>query len=324
MEIRNRTGSAAEGVIDLDASGRERWLIAIKACFLVGQGTAEAHPASIERVDRTHPDGSLAAPSDFRAARVGTDVIVRGTALAPDGPVASFPASLQVDDRCVKLQVSGPRRWRRDGDALRATEAEPIGRVALTASLAFGGPGDQRNPAGQGAPERGAERREEADLPQIEWSDDRVMSADSRPDPALLGGVPAHWEPRRLFGGTYDAAWVRSRAPLPALDRDDRFFRAADERLSFSRPLRGGEAVVLDNLGRAGRRSFSIPRVAPRLLFEGRWLAPSLDLVVLDVDDDRVSLTFGAWLDVADRLDDRLVVHVTERRVFPSDERAST
>lgn len=310
--------------MDLDTAGRERWVVAVKATYRIGEAGTALQSSAIHRVDRTADDGALAVAADFRPVRVGTDFLVRGTAIAPAGPTRSFSATLEVDGRAAVLHVSGPRVWKREADALTPSEASLISSAPLVTSLAYGGKLDVRNPTGVGSRGGESDDLEGCALPQIEWADQLVTTPESRPSPALLGGIAASWEPRREHAGTYDDGWVRSRAPLPADDRDDRFFRAATERLAFARPLRGGEIISLENLGRPGRRTLAIPRIAPRLLFEGSWTTPLLDLVVLDVDADEISLTFGAAIDIADRLDERLVLHVTERTLIQHAERALT
>lgn len=324
MRIRNRSRFAAEGVVDLDVDGRERWLIAVKALVTLDEDqprTVEA--AKIVRADRFAASGALEEAADMRAEEVGTDVLLRGTAIAPSGPASSFSASIRIGDRAVAMRCSGPRRWRRDGDRAVASEPEPVATVALAAELAFGGAGERRNPAGRGfMPSDDTTELERVELPLLEWSDDLLQDPAGRPEPAVVSGISPHWLPRLAFAGTYDASWARSRAPLPARDRDARFFCAATERLWFAGGLRGGEALELENLGRPGRRTWTLPRLAPRLFFEGTWIVPRLDLVVLDVDRNDVTLTFGAALDIDGRIDDRLALDVTERMVAPLGGRA--
>lgn len=319
--VRNQTSLAAEGIVDLDGQAHERWLIVVKACFVLTGSAPRPMPTTVERAERFLPDGALACPSDFRPERVGTDVILAGTAVAPKVGATAFDASLELEGRLVKLRCNGPRAWERHGTELRMSHPGPVDRVPLTAAMAFGGAGEPRNRAGRGRPIAVGAEEAGVLLPQIEWADDLVTSAAARPEPALVAGIASHCESRLRLAGTYDAAWTRNRAPLPPVDRAPGYASVAPSRLAFSPALTGGGSVMLENLGRAGSRSLALPRVIPRLLFEGTWVAMSLDLIVLDVDADTVALTFGASLDIAGRLDDRLVVDVTERRVVPLGER---
>ncbi len=131
-----------------------------------------------------------------------------------------------------------------------------------------------------------------------------------------LAGVGPHEEPRRAFRGTFDDSWERTRAPLLPEDMDPRFWNAAQ--LSSARPLVGGESIVLVNLSKSGRIETTLPRVPVRVRLDDREERPALDLVVLEPDADRVTLTFRVSVDVTGRLDRRMPkVRIVEKRCAP-------
>jgi hypothetical protein len=115
-----------------------------------------------------------------------------------------------------------------------------------------------------------------------------IASVRTRPAPAGFGAIGRHWEPRRRFVGTYDAAWLEQRAPLLPLDHDDRANLCASPGLTASPPLAGGEDVALLNLTPGGGTlSFRLPRmqVSVTLHAKGRepeTLRPYPDTVLID------------------------------------------
>jgi hypothetical protein len=124
--------------------------------------------------------------------------------------------------------------------------------------------------------------------PRIEDPWHLIGSAWTRAPPAGLGAIERHWEPRRRFLGTYDAAWLTQRAPLLPLDHDDRANLCASPGLTAAPPLQGGEDGALLNLRPGGGTlSFRLPkiRIMASLSAKGRepqMLTPYLDTVVID------------------------------------------
>ncbi len=131
-----------------------------------------------------------------------------------------------------------------------------------------------------------------------------------------LGAVGPNDEPRRGYRGTFDDAWERTRAPLLPEDMDARFWNAAQ--LVSARRLVGGEPIVLVNLSASGRIEATLPRVPLRLRVDDREVRPELDLVVIEPDEDRVTLTFRVSVDVTGRLDQRMPrIRIIEKRCVP-------
>ncbi len=156
----------------------------------------------------------------------------------------------------------------------------------------------------------GPRRRPDADPEPFE----RVpLGAEHAPGLAALG---PRSEVRRRYMGTFDDTWQRARAPLLPEDMDARFWNAAQ--LTSSRPLVGGESIVLVNLSPSGRIDTTLPRVPVRVRLDDREERPALDLVVLEPDVDRVTLTFRVSVDVTGRLDGRTPkVRIVEKRCAP-------
>jgi hypothetical protein len=96
-------------------------------------------------------------------------------------------------------------------------------------------------------------------LPMIENAGERIEPSKPLPAPFGFGALQPHWLARRQYAGTYDAAWQKSRAPLPPDDFDDRFYQAApaDQQLD----LKGGEQVSAVNRSPDGPFSLRLPQI---------------------------------------------------------------
>ena len=146
---------------------------------------------------------------------------------------------------------------------------------------------EPRNPVGMGIARDPAALTHQP-APSIEDPANLIASVRTRPPPAGLGAVGRHWEPRRRFLGTYDAAWLEKRAPLLPLDHDDRANLCASPGLTAAPPLAGGEDVALLNLTPGGGSlSFRLPRmrITTTLHAPGRepeTQTPYLDTVLID------------------------------------------
>jgi len=144
---------------------------------------------------------------------------------------------------------------------LSASDALPFESLPLRYEYAFGGTTasgqEAHNPVGRGF----LRQREEG-----------TGKAPTLPPPCGFGPVARHWQPRRDWAGTYDAAWVERRAPLWPRDFDERFFHAASDGLRASTHLQGGERVVLEGLSPDGPLAFNLPthRLLARCTFAGR------------------------------------------------------
>ncbi|MFO0758006.1 MAG: DUF2169 domain-containing protein [Byssovorax sp.] len=238
---------------------------------------------------------SIKYPSDLCLFKPGTDVIVVAAAHAPGGKaVPSFDAGIRAGTLSKVVRIFGLRVWAAEGSSL--TAPRPTTGVELRYDHAFGGLDlsdpkspleEPRNPVGRGIA-RDLSALTHQPAPMIEDPQHLLSSAHDRPAPAGLGAIGRHWAPRRHFLGTYDAAWLKERAPLLPLDHDDRESLCASPGLTASPPFIGGEEVALMNLTPGGGTTlFRLPkmRVSMRLRAPGRepeTLTPHVDTVLID------------------------------------------
>jgi hypothetical protein len=299
----NKTDFAAQPLLLLAKEG-ERLVLIVKATFTrpPGVGALELSPPD-ERRDVRGADepwgdpkkSSIKYPSDLCVAKPGTDVLVVAAAHAPGGKaVPSFDAGARVGPLEKTVRVFGLRVWEAKGSGLSAPR--PTTGVELRYDYAWGGldvsnperPVEEpRNPVGMGiAADPSSLTHQPA--PFIEDPAQPLASLRTRPPPAGIGAIGRHWEPRRRFLGTYDAAWLEQRAPLPPLDHDDRANLCASPGLIATPPLAGGEDVALLNLTPGGGLvSFRLPRIRIEVAFDAKGReretrTPYLDTVLID------------------------------------------
>lgn len=335
----NKTDFAVHPQLLLDKDG-EKLVTVVKATFeLLPDGTLLLAPAERRRGIRSadvpwgKPEvSSIAYPADLCVRKPGTDVIVVGRAFPQGGPAPSFDVHVQVGALRKTLRIFGLRVWEAGGAGVSAPR--PVAQMDMRYDYAWGGVDDSdpanfaeeaRNPVGMGMT-RNPSALTHKPAPNIEDPADLIKSFRTRPQPAGVGPIGRHWEPRRRWAGTYDAAWQELRAPLPPEDQDDRFNHCASPGLIADPPLVGGEPVGLFNLvPGGGATAFTLPRV--RLEIEVRVkdrepaiFTPHLDTVLidtLDVDPDNpvtVELLWRAAVRAPRRMKDAKVI-VREREV---------
>ncbi len=239
---------------------------------------------------------SIRYPADLAIDKPGTDVVIVADACAPGGrPEPHIDVKIEVGPLERMVRAHGPRAWSSKGTAVGASTATP--RVPLRWELAFGGRDEvelgvfieePRNPVGRGVVADRA-KLEGAPAPQIEAVELPIRSVEDSPVPVGIGALGRHWEPRRSHMGTYDPAWLDTRAPLLPKDEDPRYALFAAPGLHERTPLRGGESVTLVNLSpRASLLHFSLPRYRVGVAFEvkGQVLQAAevpIDTVLIDL-----------------------------------------
>jgi hypothetical protein len=309
-EVHNRTPFAVDRCWVRDRDGAEVWLVAVRCTFeLRPDGTTipceEQQPVVQAPKHFGKPtETSLQYDTDFVLTKPTTDVLLHGSAHAPRRkPVTALDVSLRVGEVHKVLHVTGDRPYDKSLMGASASEfAQPFVQMPLTYERTYGGaeptPPDKehprfepRNPIGAGyAPAAGKL------APNVHYAG---LGQGKRP--AGFGPIPAHWQPRSTYAGTYDAAWEKERSPLYPRDLDDRFFLCSPEDQRPGTFLKGGEAVELINLTPSGRVVFALPRLAfgfettfkggERVQHQG-----SLYTVILEPDAARVVLVWRTSL----------------------------
>lgn len=279
LQISHDTPFDVAGALLTESSGRQLWVVVLKATLLIrADGTLSPdiaqEPVSIAPVHSGEPGlSSLLREADLVPAHEGVAVTVLGDALPPDGrPVSRMQVSLRVGDRVQRLRIIGDRIWQRAVMGLAPSEPTQFVRMPVTYERAYGGSavaatnaGNRvtfdRNPIGCGwyADEQSAV---DQPLPNIEQPDDCVQKWNSVVAVAGFGPLSPGWEPRLTQAGTYDAEWQRTQAPLWPDDLQPSFFNAAPPNWQLPR-LIGGEPVELTGFTEGPPLQFIVPLLYP-------------------------------------------------------------
>lgn len=334
LQFHNRTPFAGCAVLLSDPDGIDTLYTAVKGTFsLVGKTIPadEQLPLVLADEFRGEPaETGLKAGSDVSLLKPGTDVLLDGHAYAPGGKaVEQVDVSLSIGPVRKTVRVLGDRAWHSGVFGARLPPPQPFELMPLVWERAFGGsdaePGkagrievEPCNPVGAGFRlPNGSKEVDGLQLPNLEDPRQLISSWKDRPAPAGFGPLCRHWEPRRSYAGTYDAAWQKGRAPYLPRDFDPRFFQLAPADQVVPGFLRGDEEVEATGVMPAGRLAFRLPameiEVSCRLA--NRWhTAPAkLDTVVIQPDQARLVLVWRSGFAC-----DKKALQVSEIRVSAS------
>ncbi|AKT41302.1 DUF2169 family type VI secretion system accessory protein [Chondromyces crocatus] len=316
---------------------------------VVAKGTFMLAPGRLELAEVQTPialadeswDGVPAERSSLRHAgevvlcKPSTDVLVTGAVhpAAEASPCWDVGLTLRRTGAVVlehRVQVTGPRWWRRRDDRWVLTDPEPTVEVPIRYELAYGGayqdseaPPDgseprwivhQPNPSGTGFVDARALTQEcEIRAPQWQQASHPLTAPNEEVPLVGLGPVARPWRSRLQHAGTYDEAWERRTREdiargLPADyadDFDSRFFQCAHPALITPEYLHGDEELTLTGMV-AGTNPLVVRlpcrRVEARLL-DGRGelqqVRMPLDTVHVDLERAVVHLCWRLSLDQA-------------------------
>ena len=297
-----------------NAAGVDTLYTVVKAAFRMSDPESAAEEqVPVAMADQYHGDpatSSIRGPTDVCLGKPGTDVLLVGSAWAPNGqPIWQMDVSITVGSLGKALRVSGDRVWSTRGGVGTIDWLTPFTRMPLTWERAYGGfeeteSGrymDPRNPVGTGfrAP-KGTRGVDGMAVANIESHSELISSPGDRPAPAGFAPIAPHWQPRVSYAGTYDESWQSARAPYLPDDFDPRFFHVAPNGLSSSTPLEGGERVELRGVTPSGFASFYLPRRQVRVDYHVAGTVESrpgkLETVLFEPDADRFVMVWRTEL----------------------------
>ena len=314
LQLRNQTPFDAAVTVFPDETGADAVWVAVKATFTLSDrlqiAEAQVPPTGADTFWETPGESSLRYASDMHPSKPGTDVVLVGHAWPPPGRQADhLDVSVCVGERRSTVRAFGDREWRGGLRSPSPSAPVPFDSMPLVYERAFGGvaPADdaggtraeERNPVGVGflGDRRRGELRGER-LPNLEHPAHLIRSPGDRVPPAGFGFIAPAWLPRRSYAGTYDAAWLRTRAPFLPVDFDARFFHAAHPDLVFPTPLRGDEPVEVLHASRRGPLGFRLPgclvRVTARIAGRAEDARSQLETVLIEPDLERLCLLWRA------------------------------
>lgn len=306
MDVRNDTPFQESLAIGLGPDRQPCVSIVVKATFSIppeqgGDVLLAEEQLPIATADTFHDGdsmGSIRTESDDVAYKPRADIVLAGTAYAPQGrPATSVDVALQVGTVRKVLRVFGDRQWLFPSRLVMVpviSDPEPFTEMPLVYERAFGGFDRTagafcaRNHVGRGfIGEKDKDSVNEVFLPNLEDPADLIASWDDEPNPAGFGCISRNWEPRASLAGTEEGmAEPHPLFGMPA-DFQPAFHNGAHPDLQVPGYLRGDEDIELMNLTPDGYRSFQLPGMRPEVhlgLFEE---APNYDALdaVLEAED---------------------------------------
>jgi hypothetical protein len=316
MNLTNATKFPAAYTMGLEPSGRELLVVVMKATFTIPTDGTDPVPAKeqapLVEADVFAGEPGLSAPlheCEFAPKKPKCDVILNGTAYAPDGkPAAVVPVMLQVGSMSKSFNVVGNRAWVKDVFSWKATHPVPFVKMPISYANAFGGRDvsdpDEKKHRWYGPNHAGigfhtnlyAPLVEGRLLPNTEEIGKPVEKPDGKYRPMAFGPIGRAWEPRYKLAGTYDQKWLDEVCPFLPADFKDEYYQSAPVEQQIPH-LRGGEQVVLVNLSAQGRVSFQIPTLpVPVTIFSKEGEATEreavADTIVLEPDLGRFSMVW--------------------------------
>ncbi len=332
--LQNATRFQADRGFVRDLDGAEVWVVAVKGTFRIhpdGSTSLADEQLPVDRAPRYAGDparSSLLADGDIVLRKRATDLVLHASAHAPGGePARSVDVAVYLADWQKRLHVTGNRYWVKSLGSFTLSSPIPFERMPITYERAYGGCDpktgkviEARNPAGTGAAEKKA-HLENTRAPNVKVPGS-IWSLGRRSALAGFGPIAPHWAARSRYAGTYDEAWQRERRPLLPRDFDTRFYQCAPEDQQFPRFLRGGEAVLLQNLTPSERFRFRLPFVS--LAFTTRFQGESvqhrgqLHSVTIEPGEGRLVMVWQTSLPCHGKIERLLHTVVREKKVLRS------
>lgn len=320
--LQNNTPYPAERSWVRDTNGAEIWIVAVKGTFTIKpDGTtelAEKQEAVLAApVYHGEPgQSSLLYEADLVRTKNATDILLHGHAYPQPGK-AVVDVIMKVADIEKRLRVIGERYLVKGFWGMNVTDPKPLESIPIIYEHAFGGQDkmssnpeehafDQRNPLGRGFAVK-AEHLVGERLPNIQSPEHPITKWQDSQTPAGFGPIPAHWQPRLKYAGTYDKTWEKERMPLVPHDFDKKYFQCAPADQQSNGFLTGGEAVELRNLTPDGLLKFTLPHITLQFqtiftIGEPADHPANLHTVILEPDNMRVIMVWHTALACHGRL----------------------
>jgi hypothetical protein len=272
LQLKNNTPFSASIALFPNEQGIDTLYTIVKASFNIGrQWTLVEEQLEPQKEDvfwGEPTESSLRFASDFHTGKAATDILMVGSACAPDQQYArQINVSLMLGNLTKTIRVIGDRCW----DQGRMSSPEPFTEMPLVYERAFGGKdlvegqlraAEVRNPVGAGfAGKRKASEMNGMELPNLENPQQLIQDFQDTPTPVCFAPVAPSWQPRVTYAGTYDEQWQKHRAPYLPDDYNHRFMNCATPDLIYSEFLRGGEPVKITGMHPSGELNFTLPQV---------------------------------------------------------------
>lgn len=311
-QVFNRTSHPAALGFAQNADGRDVAVALLKATWRfsprggVPVEVDENQAIPIFLADRFGGDPAeypLQFASDLTCNKRGTDVAIVGHAYGFG--LRETSAGFRIGTIQKTVRVHGRRSVARVMHRFAVGQAQHFDKVSIGYENAYGGKWQAAdgkllpfptNPVGKGAhcPEQGGE------APNLEAPNRPYLGpSQTGSEPAALGFVPAGWQQRSRFAGTFDQDWMTNRRPLLPKDFDLRFHNTVAQEQVLQAGLHGGEEMFLLGLHpQAKQIRLTIPRFSCTADFvaqSGSHRIPMVaDTLLVVPDEEKLAITFRA------------------------------
>ncbi len=318
MKLVNSSPLQAGVTVGLDADGRQRAVVVVKATYGIPPVDAPAELAATQ-LPLVMADTFTGTPgfsathyeAEYAPFKPRCDVLLLGSAHAPGGrPVERLSVSLRVGELRKSFDVLGERRFKDGFLGPSPGPIEPFARMPISYDRAYGGADASpkkpeqtktylENPIGVGYyPLSKGKALVGKALANTAERGKTPTDLRGRYRPLAFGPLGRNFAPRLALTGTYDERWQKERCPLLPEDFDVAYHQSApvDQQLPH---LRGGELVELGHLAASGPVRFALPTASLHVEFHGadgtRNDEPArLDTVLFEPDEGRFSLVWRA------------------------------
>lgn len=311
MDLINATKMVAGYTQGMRPDGSELLVVVVKGTFDLPRNGEKAR-LSAEQLPLIEADSFTGEPgfsaplyeSDYAPIKPFCDVVLNGSAYAPDGQSSrEVGVGIKVGRVAKAFNVVGDRTWESSVSGVGVGFAKPFVKKEISYNIAFGGTDRSSddeakhdafmlNPSGVGYFKSiGRGSIDGSLLPNTEERKNPVKSPFGSYKPMSFGPSARSWQSRAKFAGTYDDLWLDEVFPFLPADFDNRYYQCApeDQQTDY---LQGGEDVALVNLTPDGRRVFEVPRVDIPITFfrqDGEQIdaSPVADTLYIEPDNER-------------------------------------
>ena len=245
-------------------------VVVLRGTFAIGANQGEVLTTSESQEDIVLVDSYYSEPltssvkieSDLVPRKNATDITFNGSAMTNMGVMKrDWDVVVRVGVLEKIIMVCGPRFWRFSTFfGWQLTEPQLTNEVPIRYELAYGGDSSKRgkksefrkNPVGRGRFLPAMHDLTDVPGPQIWDPATPILRPDGNYDPAGLGPIAKHWEPRIRFCGTADKDWEVTRWPLRPLDFCFSYYSCSSQGMQYPGYVKGDEMISLSGVNPSG------------------------------------------------------------------------
>ena len=206
LQLQNNTPFSADFSLFPNENGIDSLYVNVRATFKIGQqwslADQQLSPVQVDEYWGEPDSSSIKYPSDIHLGKTSTDIIMVGSAFAPNGKnVQQLDVSLTAGKVAKTVRVFGDRQWQ-DG---YISQPVPFQMMPMVYERAYGGQytlddeicAQESNPVGLGFV--GKRNKAEVDglpLPNLESLDELITTIKDQPQPACFAAIAPYWLPR--------------------------------------------------------------------------------------------------------------------------------